>query len=132
VGEFAPNALSHPLPPDVAVFPYAPYSELFTRASINVHQGGVGTTAEALRSGRPMLVVPFAFDQPDNAARAVELGVARSVRIGRYSASRVTRELEKLLRDASYATNAASVGERIRAEAGLGSACKEIEKLLQR
>ena len=32
VGEFAPDALSHPLPPDVAVFPYAPYSELFTRA----------------------------------------------------------------------------------------------------
>ena len=41
-----------------------------------------------------MLVVPFAFDQPDNAARAVKLGVARSLRIGRYTASRVTRELE--------------------------------------
>jgi UDP:flavonoid glycosyltransferase YjiC (YdhE family) len=30
-----------------------------------VHQGGIGTTAQALRAGRPMLIVPFSHDQPD-------------------------------------------------------------------
>jgi rhamnosyltransferase subunit B len=130
VGEFAPNALPQPLPSNVAVFPYAPYSELFPRAAVNVHQGGVGTTAEALRAGRPMLIVPFAFDQPDNAARAVELGVARSLPIGSYTAKRAARELEGLLCDASYAKSAASVGERIRAEDGVSVACRELETLL--
>lgn len=130
VGEFAPNALPQPLPPDVGVFPYAPYSELFPRAAVNVHQGGIGTTAEALRAGRPMLVVPFAFDQPDNAARAVELGVARSLPIGSYTAKRAARELEDLLRDASCAKNAAAVGDRIRAEDGVSAACRELEALL--
>ena len=51
----------------VAAFGYAPYSGLFPRCSAIVHQGGVGTTAQAMRSGRPMLVVPFGFDQHDNA-----------------------------------------------------------------
>ncbi len=131
VGEFAPKTLPNPLPPNVAVFPYAPYSELFPRAAVNVHQGGIGTTAEALRAGRPMLVVPFAFDQPDNAARAIDLGVARSVRINRYTASSAARELQPLLHDPSYARNAVPVAEQICIEDGIGAACRELEKLLE-
>ena len=47
--------------------------------SVIVHQGGVGTTGQALRAGRPMLIVPFGQDQPDNARRCVRLGVARTI-----------------------------------------------------
>jgi UDP:flavonoid glycosyltransferase YjiC (YdhE family) len=52
----------------------APYHELFPRARVIVHSGGVGTTAQALRSGRPQVVIPFAFDQFDNAERVVRAG----------------------------------------------------------
>jgi rhamnosyltransferase subunit B len=130
VGTFAPNLVPRSLPPNVAAFPYAPYSELFPHAAVNVHQGGIGTIAEALRAGRPMLVVPFAFDQPDNAARAEELGVARSLPIRRYTAQRAARELECLLHDASYVKNAAGLGERIRAENGVAATCRKLETLL--
>ena len=58
----------------------APHQLLFPRAAAVVHPGGAGTLAQALRAGRPMLVVPHAHDQPDNAARATRLGVARTVR----------------------------------------------------
>jgi rhamnosyltransferase subunit B len=132
VGEFASNTLPQPLPPGVAVFPYAPYSELFPRVAVIVHQGGIGTTAEALRSGRPMLVVPFSFDQPDNAARTVNLGAARSVPVRSYNARTATRELEPLLHDPSYAASAAEVGERIRAEDGVGAASDALERLLKK
>ena len=53
---------------------YAPYSKLFPRASLIVHQGGVGTTAQAMQAGRPMLVMPYSHDQPDNARRMRRLG----------------------------------------------------------
>src|SRR5262249_28459461 len=65
------NVPAGPLPDGVAVFEYAPFSALFPRAAAIVHQGGIGTTGQALRAGRPMLVVPFGFDQPDNADRVV-------------------------------------------------------------
>src|SRR5208337_2067477 len=68
------NSFSEPLPPGTAAFPYAPFSKIFPRAAVVVHQGGIGTCAQALAAGRPMLVVPFAFDQPDNAARLQRLG----------------------------------------------------------
>ncbi|HYY98929.1 MAG TPA: glycosyltransferase, partial [Pyrinomonadaceae bacterium] len=48
------------LPGGAAAFDYAPYGDLLPRARAVVHQGGIGTTGQALRSGLPMLVVPFA------------------------------------------------------------------------
>ena len=52
------------LPEGVVAANYAPFSELFPRAAVIVHHGGIGTTGLAMRSGRPMLVMPCAWDQP--------------------------------------------------------------------
>ena len=67
------------LPPGVAHADYAPFSLVFPRAAAVVHHGGIGTTAQALTAGVPQLVMPMAFDQPDNAQRLERLGVARSL-----------------------------------------------------
>lgn len=97
---------------------YAPYSLLFPRALVNVHHGGVGTTAQALRAGRPQLIAPYLVDQPDNAARVVHLGVGRSIALKRYQAARVVEELRHLMHDAQYATRAAEIGSTIAQEDG--------------
>src|ERR1051326_5507335 len=52
------NALRSPLPDGVAAFEYAPYSEVLPRACAIVHQGGVGTTGQGMRSGQPGVIVP--------------------------------------------------------------------------
>ena len=85
------------LPEGVTTVEYAPFSGLFPGSALIVHHGGVGTTGLAMRSGRPMLVVPFAHDQPDNAARLVRLGVARTVSPHRYNADRAAHELTPCL-----------------------------------
>jgi UDP:flavonoid glycosyltransferase YjiC (YdhE family) len=117
---------------DIGVFDYAPYSELFHRAAAIVHQGGVGTTAQVLRSGRPMLVVPFSNDQPDNAARITRLGVGRTIDRDRYTASRAAKELNRLLREPRYQAKAAEVGAKVRAENGVKVACDAIEAQLKK
>lgn len=106
---------------------YAPYSELFSRAAAIVHQGGVGTTAQALRAGRPMLVMPYAHDQPDNADRCVRLGVARTIARSRITPGRLEHTLRRLLDDCSYARCAAGVGEFVRSEDGVAKACDALE-----
>lgn len=118
------------LPDGVAAFDYAPYSEIFPRAAAVVHSGGIGTTAQALRAGRPMIVVPFAFDQPDNADRVTRIGVGRTIARHRYDARRATRELERILGDPSFATKAAEIGARIRCEDGVGRACDALEQAM--
>ncbi len=114
-------------PPSVGVFDYAPHSLVMPRASVTIHQGGVGTTAQALRAGRPTLVVPYGQDQPDNARRCVALGVGRTIPRHRYNAELLERELSVLLSDPAYATRAAVVGAAIRAERGTETACDAIE-----
>jgi len=110
--------------------PYAPHSELLPRGMATVHQGGVGTTAQALRAGRPMLVVPFSHDQPDNARRCVRLGVARMLDRNRVNAGTLAAELEQLLADKQAAKVAKEVGQRMKKESGAAGAAVEIERLL--
>jgi rhamnosyltransferase subunit B len=118
------------LPEGVAAFEYAPFAELFPRAAAIVHQGGVGTTAQAMRAGRPMLVMPYAHDQPDNAARVTRLGIARTISRNRYTAARAADELAHLLDDPTYAERAAEVGRRVGGEDGVRAACEALEGVL--
>lgn len=132
VGSHEANRLAGAPSADVLVIDHAPHASLMPRASVNVHQGGVGTLHQALRAGRPMLVVPFAHDQPDNAYRAAQLGVARALAARRYSAERAHDALERLLGDVEYTQRAHDVGAVVRAEDGAGTACDAIEELLRR
>jgi UDP:flavonoid glycosyltransferase YjiC (YdhE family) len=118
------------LPDGIMAFDYAPYSRIFPRAAAIVHQGGIGTTGEALRSGRPMLVVPFAFDQPDNGFRVSRLGVARTLYPSRYTATRASEHLDILLSDPSYAARAFQVSREVLSEDGVKAACDAIEERL--
>ena len=127
----ARNMPQEALPAGIAAFDYAPYGQILPRAACIVHQGGVGTTGQALRAGVPSLVVPFNHDQPDNADRVSRLHVARTIPRSKYRAATVAGELDLLLSDKSYAERAASVGRQVQSEDGAQTAADEIEKFLR-
>jgi UDP:flavonoid glycosyltransferase YjiC (YdhE family) len=127
----APGNRPPSLPEGVIAVDYAPFPALFPRAAAVVHHGGVGTTGLGLRAGRPALVVPFAHDQPDNAARLARLGVARILYPRHYTPARAAAELGRLLDDPTYSAKASEVGDRVRREDGVGAACDALESLLR-
>ena len=124
------NLPAEALPPGVAAFEYAPYSEVLPRACAVVHQGGVGTTGQGLRSGKPVLILPHAHDQFDNAARVVRLGCGRALPRPRYDAATATNELRALFDNPRYAERAAEVAQVVRAENGAAVAVDAIERML--
>jgi rhamnosyltransferase subunit B len=103
------------LPPSVIAVDYLPHNLIFRHASAVVHQGGVGTTAQALRAGVPQLVVPWAHDQLDNAARVARLGCGVSVERSQYNAKRAVRLVAQICSQ-PYRTAAQQIGEKIDAE----------------
>jgi rhamnosyltransferase subunit B len=120
-----------PVSPESAYFAdYAPYSEVMPRVAAIVHQGGIGTTAQALRAGRPTIVVPWSHDQPDNAERLRKLGVSRTIPRSRYSARRAARELKQLLNGEGYRICAANLGAKLAKNDGLGRAADAVERAL--
>jgi UDP:flavonoid glycosyltransferase YjiC (YdhE family) len=129
IGSDKRNQIRQPLPDSICVAEYAPYSKLFSRAAMVVHQGGVGTTAQCLRAGKPMLIMPFSHDQPDNGRRMQRLKVARVIQRGNYTPVRVARKLKAMLDEPLFARRAEMVARRLEQEDGLRSACDALEDL---
>ncbi len=129
IGSDQRNRPHQALPETICVAEYAPYSALFKRAELVVHQGGVGTVAQCLRAGRPMMIMPYSHDQPDNGRRMRRLKVARVIQRGSYTPLRVARKLKAMLEEPKYAERAAQVGEQLEHEDGVGAACDALEEL---
>lgn len=116
--------------PNIFIADYVPYSSVFPRAAAIIHHGGIGTTGQALRAGKPQLVVPILSDQFDNAARVRRLGVGRSVPFSRYGRRRIGTELATLLDEPRYGTRAATIGAQIYPEDGAEQAARVVDDLL--
>jgi rhamnosyltransferase subunit B len=117
---------------DVLALPYVPYSRVFPKASVIIHQGGSGTTGEALRAGRPMLIVPYGWDQPDNAYRIERLGAGLHLPRSRYTVETATVAVRRLLDNPRFSAISAELASHIQGENAIGSACDAIHSLLLR
>jgi len=115
------------LPANVLAMNYAPYGLIMPRVRAVVHQCGIGTLSHTLRAGVPSVAVPFAFDQPNNACRLEELGVAELVKPGDRNAETLARALKNLLAGPASA-RARQLGEQVRAEDGVQAACAILEQ----
>jgi UDP:flavonoid glycosyltransferase YjiC (YdhE family) len=120
------------LPEGIFAAEYAPHGALFARAAAVIHHGGIGTTQEALRAGCPELVVPHGFDQPDNAARVVRLGVGDVLPASKYRADTAAEKLRTLLIDEGVAARAARAAAVIRVENGARLAADVIEQAIEK
>lgn len=108
---------------------FVPHAQVFPRAAAIVHQGGAGTMHQALASGRPMIVVPHAHDQPDNARRVTALGVARTIFPKQYRVQRLLADLRALIEQPAYTAAAERCGAVVRSEGGADAAADAIDAL---
>jgi rhamnosyltransferase subunit B len=116
------------LPGTILAIPYAPYGLLMPRVRAVAHQCGIGTLSHALRADVPSVACPFAFDQPNNARRIEELGVAEIVLPHQHDARHIGRALERLLAG-DAPVRAQRLGGLIRAEDGVARACAILEEV---
>lgn len=126
---FESPLLTEDFGPDVCVAAYAPHSLLLPRALAVIHHGGIGSTAQALRSGRPILTTPVFADQFDNARRIERLGAGHSLWFKHWSASRAAKALERLLATPDIARRCAEIAPVIATEDGAARAAEHILSL---
>lgn len=105
-----------------------PHSWLLPRCAGLVHHGGLGTTAAGLRAGLPALVIPHLVDQFYWGQRIQELGAGpRPIPRAKLDRAGLAAALRELAHDVNWRVAAAGLGERIRAEDGIGQAVRLIE-----
>jgi UDP:flavonoid glycosyltransferase YjiC (YdhE family) len=123
-----PNVIPARLPPQVRHCTFAPFRQLLPLCGAVVHHGGVGTTAAALEAGCPQLVVPLAWDQPDNAARVAELGAGLALASRRRSSEHMSRALARLMTP-EFGNRCRAVASQASGEDGLERAAGLVEQL---
>jgi zeaxanthin glucosyltransferase len=125
-----PDALGR-LPGGTVVAQYAPQPELLKRACAVITHGGANTVFEALREGKPMVVIPLAFDQPALAARLQRLGIAEVLPANCLSLRLVRQAVEKVLRESPYRDAAGKLQEQIGGIHGAELAANIMERRLE-
>lgn len=118
------------LPEGVKHVEYAPFSEILPRCAALVYHGGVGTLSQALAAGIPHVVMPMAFDQPDNAMRIKRLGVGDFIWPASFRGGKLAAVLERLFSSEDVRNRCAKLAARISGQDALGKACDAIEKLV--
>jgi UDP:flavonoid glycosyltransferase YjiC (YdhE family) len=124
------NAPPPGLPAEILTLDYAPLDAVLPHAAAVVHHGGVGTCGESLRAGIPSLIIPFGYDQPDNAERLRKLGVARVIRRHKVSEETLFHGLSKILDTPSMAARAKELSRHIQPAADIGATVDAIERIV--
>ena len=104
---------------------------LFPQMSAIVHHGGAGTTAAALHSGVPSIVVPFGGDQPHWGRILVKAGVSSGVfPIDDLTAESLAQAIALAAGDRVLRRRASSLAELIRQENGVSDAVERVDQVL--
>lgn len=118
-----------PLPAHMRVERYVDQAVVLPHCRAVVSHAGSGTVSGALAHGLPMVLLPMGADQPLNARRCQELGVARVLDPAASTPETVRVALSALLADPAYGRAARRVGDEIGRLPGADYALELLEAL---
>ena len=118
-----------PQPPHVHAERYVPQSLLLPRCDLVVCHGGHNTVLASIAHGLPLVVIPIAADQPENARRCAELGLGRVVGPDERTSAAIRAAAREALRDPRYRQNAQRLGDEMEALPGPERGVELLERL---
>ena len=102
IGEGNDPAAFGPQPPTVRIERFIPQDEILPRSDLVISHAGSGSLLGALAHGLPSILLPMGADQPYNADRSAELGVAEVLDAVTVTAEQVRDTTRAVLGDARY------------------------------
>jgi MGT family glycosyltransferase len=107
---------------------FVPHSAVLPHCAAVVTQCGLGALIKTLRHGVPVVCVPIAGDQPDNAARAVRRGAG--VRLtSDATVEEIRHAIRSVVETERYTINARNLGGVLALDDGASNAADELEAL---
>jgi UDP:flavonoid glycosyltransferase YjiC (YdhE family) len=104
--------------------------DVLAQADICVTHGGQNTVLDALGAGKPLLIMPIAFDQPGIAARVEHHGLGIKMSVRRLTVSKAEKALSVLLAESSFRERAEAFSGAVAAAGGAAQAALAVERLL--
>jgi MGT family glycosyltransferase len=120
------------IPQHIRVEQWVDHGELFPLVDVVVTTGGSGTVLAALSEGIPLVVVPTAWDQPENAWRVVETGAGLRLAPHECSPENLGAAVQRVLADPSFRRNAERLASVFAGYSGAAQAAELLEALAGR
>ncbi|NP_001310029.1 uncharacterized UDP-glucosyltransferase YdhE-like [Tetranychus urticae] len=96
-----------------------------------ITHGGNNTFLETIYAGKPLIVIPFFMDQPDNAQRAVDCGIGSRINLYEIDEVKVLKTIEETLSNPSYADKIAKISASMKSPENRDNIVKKIENFLE-
>jgi MGT family glycosyltransferase len=119
------------VPDNAILVQSAPQMEILKRSRLMIAHGGIGTIKEGLLSGVPMILLPYFFDQPGNAARVAFHGIGITADINRLSAAKLSALIAAALSDESMKERIRTMKDRLLQEQSRDVGADAIEMVLE-
>lgn len=114
------------IPSNIHIYDFVPQLEILKMADVFVTHGGMNSVSEALVYGTPMVVIPFASDQPVNARCIENLGVGKRLEYSDANKDTLKEVVQSVIFDASIKNNIIEVQKLIRQAPGNQGGAKMI------
>ncbi len=127
VGQGTDPADLGPQPAHVRVERFRPQGEVLPGVDMVVSHGGSGSLMATLAHGLPSLLLPLGADQPHNAMRAEELGLAATLSALTVTPEEVRARARAVIADGAMRARCAAVADELRALPGPPAAVAALE-----
>lgn len=111
---------------------FLPQTSVLPLVDLVITHGGNNTIVESLHFGKPMVVLPLFWDQPDNAQRVQETGLGIRLDPYRCTERELLQSIDGLLSDAPLRARLAKISGRLQANPGVRQAADLIQRLAER
>ncbi len=117
--------------PNLRIEKFVPQSQVLALEKVRcfITHGGAGSVQESLLCGKPMLCIPFMFDQPYNSSIAALLHVGIKLWKNKASARLIRKSVHQLLYDQEYWNAAQNIMGRLKAVDGGESILEYLRKI---
>jgi MGT family glycosyltransferase len=107
------DALPGPLPANVRIEQFVPYTHLMPHVDVLVTNGGYGTVQQALAHGVPIVVAGATEDKPENAARIAWSGAGVRIRSQSPASGRIRQAVRAVSEMPRYRERAAAIAHEM-------------------
>ncbi len=111
---------------------FLPQTSILPLVDLVITHGGNNTVTESLYFGKPMVVLPLFWDQPDNAQRVSEMGFGVRLDPYRCTANELLASVKRLLGDPALRARLRQLSARLQGAPGTRRAADLIEELAKR
>jgi len=120
------------VPDNVRLVDFVPLNELLPSCSAIIHNGGTGTTGNAVVHGVPQVIVPgWLWDETGVAKHLERRGAGALVEQQEFSAELLTSTVEKMLKDSSYRENAVELRAEMLRTPSPSEVARQLEALVE-